>query len=63
LNNAPDDGQFVGSEGDILDYEALNLICAEAAEVLGDGGCDPVCLRSPISQKPRPKRNKKIIIK
>jgi len=58
LNNALDDGQSMGSEGDILDFEALNLICAEAAEVLGDGGCDPVCLRSPVSQKPRPKRKK-----
>ena len=49
----------MGSEGDILDYEALNLIYAEAAKVLGDEGCDPVCLQSPVSQKTRPQKNKK----
>jgi hypothetical protein len=33
-----------------IDLEALNLICFEIAEDLDDGGCDPLCLQTPISQ-------------
>jgi hypothetical protein len=45
-----------------IDLEALNLICSEIAEDLGDGGCDPLCLQTPISQykKKKYKSRKKI---
>jgi hypothetical protein len=32
-----------------FDLEALNLICSEITEDLGDGGCDTLCLQTPIS--------------
>ena len=54
----------VCSNDDSVDLEALNLICSGVAEGLGDGGCDPVILQTPISHKRggRPgsrKKNKK----
>jgi hypothetical protein len=38
---------------DNIDLEALNLICSEISEGLGDGGCDPLCLQTPLSQNKR----------
>jgi hypothetical protein len=32
-----------------FDLEALNLICSEITEDLGDGGYDTLCLQTPIS--------------
>jgi hypothetical protein len=32
-----------------FELEALNLICSKITEDLGDGGCDPLCLQTPIS--------------
>jgi len=44
-----------------MDLDALNLICAEITEDLGDGGCDPLCLQTPLShyKKSRSKINEK----
>ena len=54
----------VCSTEDNLDLETLNLVYSEIAEGLGDGGCDPLILQTPISQKAsvqlrNKKRNKK----
>jgi hypothetical protein len=60
-----DDASTICSNDDYIDLEALNLICSEILEGLGDGGCDPKCLQTPVSQKkgsqrgPRPRQNKK----
>ena len=45
-----------------FDLEALNLICLEITEDLGDGGCDPLCLQTNIShyKKVRAKNRKKV---
>ena len=48
-----DDASIVCSADDNLDLEALNLICSDISEGLGDGCCDPVCLQTPVSQKKR----------
>ena len=55
------DASTVCSVDEDLDLDALNLICAEISEDLGDGGCDPLCLQTPIShlKKSRSKNNKK----
>jgi len=58
-----EDASTVCSNEDNLDLEALNLICSEIAEGLGDGGCDPLILQPPVSLKTRgrprhKKRNK-----
>ena len=34
-----------------LDLEALNIICSDILEGLGDEGCDHMYLHTPISQK------------
>jgi hypothetical protein len=39
-----DETSSVCSLEENLDLEALNLICSEITEDLGDGGCDPLCL-------------------
>jgi hypothetical protein len=39
------------SNVDNVDLEDLNLICSEIAEGLGDGGCDPLILQTPVSLK------------
>jgi hypothetical protein len=39
-----DDASTVCSLEENMDLDALNLICAEISEDLGDGGCDPLCL-------------------
>jgi hypothetical protein len=59
-NRALDDASTVCSGDENLDLESLNLICADIADDLGDGGCDPSCLQTPVSQikKSRSKRNK-----
>ena len=45
---------------DSLDLDALNLICSEIAEGLGDGGCDPKGLQTPLSSvKGSRKKNRK----
>jgi hypothetical protein len=56
-----DDASIVCSLEENMDLDALNLICAKISEDLGDGGCDPLCLQTPISQlkKSRSKNNKK----
>jgi hypothetical protein len=56
-----DDTSTVCSLEENMDLEALNLICAEISENLGDGGCDSLCLQTPIShsKKSRSKLNKK----
>jgi hypothetical protein len=41
----------VCSNEESVHLEALNLICADIAEGLGDGGCDPLILQTPVSQK------------
>jgi hypothetical protein len=46
-----DDTSTLCSNEESIDLEALNLICAKISEGLGDGGCDPKCLQTPISQK------------
>jgi hypothetical protein len=46
-----EDALTVCSNEDSVDLEALNLICSEVAEGLGDGGCDPLILQTPVSQK------------
>ena len=55
------DASTVCSVDEDLDLDALNLICAKISEDLGDGGCDPLCLQTPIShlKKSRSKNNKK----
>ena len=55
------DASTVCSVDEDLDLDALNHICAEISEDLGDGGCDPLCLQTPIShlKKSRSKNNKK----
>jgi hypothetical protein len=57
-----DDASTVCSNDDNMDLEASNLTCSEISEGLGDGGCDPVCLQTLVSQKkrPRPRQKKKI---
>jgi hypothetical protein len=56
-----EDASTICSNEDSVDLEALNLICLEVAEGLGDGGCDPLILQTPISQKKRgrPRHKKK----
>jgi hypothetical protein len=60
-----DDASTICFNDDNIDLEALNLICSEISKGLGDGGCDPKCLQTPVSQKkgsrrgPRPRENKK----
>jgi len=44
-----DDTSTVCSLEENMDLETLNLICVEISEDLGDGGCDPLCLQTPIS--------------
>jgi hypothetical protein len=44
-----DDLSSVCSLDDRIDLEALNFICSEISEVLGDGGCDSKCLHTPVS--------------
>lgn len=62
---AVDDTSTVCSNKDCIDLEDLNLICSEIAEGLGDGGCDPKCLQTPVSHKKgskkgsRPNKKKK----
>ena len=55
-----DDTLTVCSNDDIIDLEAINLICSDIAEGLGDGGCDPLILQSPIPHKNKehPKRHR-----
>jgi hypothetical protein len=48
-----DDVSTVCSIEDNIDLEALNLICSEISEGFGDGGCDPLCLQTPLSQNKR----------
>jgi hypothetical protein len=48
-----DDVSTVGSTEDNIDLEAMNLICSEISEGLGDGGYGPLCLQIPISHKKR----------
>jgi len=50
-----DDISSVCSWDDRMDLEALNIICAGISEDLGDGGCDPLSLQSPVSH---PKKSK-----
>jgi hypothetical protein len=59
--NLVDDVSFVCSLEENMDLDALNLICAEITEDLGDGGCDPLCLQTPLShlKKSRSSLNKK----
>jgi len=45
-----DDASTVCSLEDNLELEALNFICSQISEGLGDGGCDPLCLQTPVSQ-------------
>jgi hypothetical protein len=47
--NLVDDVSSVCSLEENMDLDALNLICAEITEDLGDGGCDPLCLQTPLS--------------
>jgi hypothetical protein len=54
-----DDASTICSNDDVLDLEDLNLICSEISEGLGDGGCDPKCLQTPVSQKKGSRRQKK----
>jgi len=54
-----EDASTVCSNEDIVDLEALNLICSEIAEGLGDGGCDPLILQTPVSQKMRGRHRQK----
>jgi len=54
-----DDASIVCSNDDGIDLEALNFICSEISEGLGDGGCDPKCLQTPVSRKKSPCRHKK----
>ena len=58
-----DDTSTVCSLEENMDLEALNLICVEISEDLCDGGCDPLCLQTPIShsKKSSSKLNKKKI--
>jgi len=60
-NSLLGDASSVCSLDENLDLDALNLICAEISEDLGDGGYDPVCLQTPIShlKKSRSKNKKK----
>jgi hypothetical protein len=60
-----DDASTICFNDDNIDLEALNLICSEILKGQGDGGCDPKCLQTPVSQKkgswrcPCPRENKK----
>jgi len=56
-----EDASTFCSNDDNIDLDALNQICSEISEGLGDGGYDPVCLQIPVSQKKnsRPKKKKK----
>ena len=49
--NRVDDAVTDCSNDDYLDLETLNLICSEVGEYLGDGGCDPIDLHTPLSPK------------
>jgi hypothetical protein len=60
FNLDSDEVSTVASFEDVLDLDALNLICSEVAEGLGDGGCDPVCIQTPVSRPSRSCRPKKI---
>jgi hypothetical protein len=53
-----DETSTVCSLDENLDLQSLNLICSEVAEDLGDGGCDPLCLHTPLSQF----KKKKVIV-
>ena len=55
-----EDVSTVCSNDDSVDLEALNLICSDVIEGLGDGGCDPLILQTPVSQsrRGRPIHNK-----
>jgi hypothetical protein len=46
-----DDTSTLCSNEESINFQALNLICAEISKGLGDRGCDPKCLQTPISQK------------
>jgi hypothetical protein len=46
-----EDASTICSNEDSVDLEALNLICSEVVEGLGDGSCDPLILQTPVSQK------------
>ena len=54
-----DDTSTVCSNDDSIDLEAINLICSDIAEGLGDEGCDPLILQSPVpyKNKERPKKH------
>jgi hypothetical protein len=56
-----DDVSSVCSLEENMDLDALNLICAEITEDLSDGGCDPLCLQTPLShfKKSKSSLNKK----
>jgi len=58
-----EDTSTVGSNDDNIDLQVLNHICSEITEGLGDGGCDPVILQTPVSQskRGRPRQKKKVI--
>jgi hypothetical protein len=59
--NLVDDVSSVCSLEENMDLDALNLICAEITKDLGDGGCEPLCLQTPLShfKKSRSSLNKK----
>ena len=40
----------VCSADENLDLETLNILCADITEDLGDGGCDPFDIQTPLSQ-------------
>jgi hypothetical protein len=68
LNAVADDTSTVCSDENCLDLEALNLICSEVVEVLGDGGVDAKCLRTPVLPSKRAsskssKKKKKLVNK
>jgi hypothetical protein len=48
-----EDASTVCSNDDSVDLEALNFICSDIVEGLGDGGCDPLILQTPVSQNKR----------
>jgi len=54
-----DDASSLCSNDDYLGVEGLNLICSEISEGLGDGGCDPKCLQTSISQKKGSRRSQR----
>ena len=48
-----DDASTLCSIEENIDLEALNFICSEVSEGLGDGGCNSLCLQTPVSPKKR----------